>query len=406
MNMHIRTTTTTGSVRTSAVRPLLVIFLASTTALAFGACGGGGDEAAVEDDHAAEAAGPAGGDPTVHLDSASLAMSGVVVGMPETVGAGSLPVTGNITYDQNRVSHIGPKTQGRVVELMVEVGSRVRSGQVLAHLESPEVGATRADLHEAEALLEIAQENYDRERRLEAQGISSRRELLDAEADLRRLQARLRGNQERLRVLGADSHGEGGHFDVTSPYDGVVVERHAGRGEVVGPADQLFTVADLTRLWIELDVYERNLGRVVRGQTVEVVTTAWPGRVFPGRIVYVGDIIDTERRTVRARVEVENADGALKPGMFATARIEIAGGVPVIAVPRDAVQTIEGEQVVWVPGAEDGEFVARPVTLGAELPAGLVEVVSGLAADDAVVVEGAFTLKSELAKGEFGGHGH
>lgn len=388
------------------MRTLLNVLLTATTVLALAGCGEGGDGGAVEDDHAAEAAVPEGGAPSVHLDSASLAMSGVVVGLPESVAAGALPATGNITYDQNRVSHIGPKTQGRVVDLIAEVGARVRRGQVLAHLESPEVGTTRADLHEAEALLEIAQENYDRERRLEAQGISSRRELLDAEGELRRLQARLRGTQERLRVLGADLHGEGGHFDVASPYDGVVVERHAGRGEVVGPADQIFTVADLRRLWIELDVYERNLGRVARGQTVEVVATAWPGRVFPGRIVYLGDIIDAERRTVRARVEVENPDGALKPGMFATARIEIAGGAPVVAVPRDAVQTVEDEQVVWVPGAEEGEFVARPVTLGAELPGSLVEVVSGLAADEAVVLEGAFTLKSELAKGEFGGHGH
>lgn len=382
-----------------------IFFVALLTSILAG-CGGGDDAGPVDDDHAGEPAMSEGRTPSVHFDSASLAMSGVVVGPARTVGAGSLPVTGNITYDQNRVSHIGPKTQGRVVELIAEVGSRVRSGQVLAHLESPDVGAARADLHETEALLEIARENYERERRLEAQGISSRRELLDAEAELRRLEARLRGTQERLRVLGANLHGDGGHFDVASPYDGVVVERHAGRGEVVGPADQLFTVADLRRLWIELDIYERSLGRVAQGQPVEVFTTAWPGRTFPGRIVYVGDIVDAERRTIRARVEVENPDGALKPGMFATARIEIAGEAPVVAVPRDAVQTVGDEPVVWVPGAETGEFVARPVTLGAELPDGLVEIVSGLASDEAVVLEGAFTLKSEFAKGEFGGHGH
>ena len=184
------------------------------------------------------------------------------------------------------------------------------------------------------------------------------------------------------------------------------MERHAGRGEVVGPSDQLFTVADLSRLWIELDVYERNLGRVSSGQPVEVTTTAWPGRVFPGRIVYVGDILDLERRTVRARVELENPDGALKPGMFATALIQISSEVPVVAVPRDAVQTVEGMQVVWVPGVEVGEFVARPVELGDELPDDMVEIVSGLDVGEAVVLEGAFTLKSELAKGEFGGHGH
>lgn len=367
-------------------------------------CGGSAEAPGAEGEHEEAAAE---GAMTVHLDPVVLALSDVVVGNAELVSAGGLQVTGRITYDQNRVSHIGPKTQGRVTELMVQEGSRVRGEQVLAHLESPEVGAIRAELHEAEELQAIARENFEREQRLEAQGISSRRELLDAEAELRRVQARLRSAQERLRVLGADFHGEGGHFDVTSPFDGVVVERHGGRGEVVGPQDQLFTVADLSRLWVELDIYERDLSRAREGQGVQVTTSAWSERVFPGEIVYVGDILDAERRTVRARVEVENRDEALKPGMFATAHIQAGELEPrVPAVPRDAVQTVEGSTVVWVPGEEPGAFMVRLVERGRELPGGLVEIVRGLEPGEAVVIQGAFTLKSELAKGEFGGHGH
>lgn len=372
----------------------------------FFACAACGGDVNVPPEEAHEDEG-AEGAMTVHLDSAVLAVSDVVVGTVELVSAGGLEVTGRITYNQNRVSHIGPKTQGRVTELMVEEGSRVTADQVLAHMESPEVGSIRAELNEAEALLEIALENYEREARLESQGISSRRELLDAEAELRRMQARLRSAQERLRVLGADFHGGGGHFDVTAPFEGVVVERHAGRGEVVGPPDQLFTVADLSRLWIELDIYERDLGRVRQGQPVQVTTTAWPGRTFPGEIVYVGDILDAERRTVRARVELENGDEALKPGMFATAGIRMESDRPeILAVPRDAVQTVEGFTVVWAPTQEPGEFTAQIVELGRDLPRGLVEIARGLDPGAPIVVEGAFTLKSELAKGEFGGHGH
>jgi cobalt-zinc-cadmium efflux system membrane fusion protein len=277
---------------------------------------------------------------------------------------------------------------------------------VLAHLESTEVGNTRAELGEAEALLRIAQETFDRETRLEAQGISSRREVLEAEARLRTIEARRRSAEERLRLLGAAEHGNGGHFDVVAPYDGVVVERHGSRGEVVGSTDQLFTVADLSRLWIELDVYERDLASVAEGQTVEVSTAAWPGRSFPARIVYVGDILDERSRTVRARVEIENSDGALKPGMFATAFIATSDGGSSVAVPRDAVQNVEGSDVVWLPAEEAGAFVASPVLLGPELPGGLVEIVNGLTAGDSLVVRGAFTLKAELARGEFGGHGH
>ena len=362
------------------------------------------DQVETDAEHAAEEA--TAGPPMVLLDSMGLATSGIRLGEAREVPRGGLTVTGDITYDQNRVSHIGPKTQGRVVELMAEVGARTVGGQVLAHLESPDVGATRAELGEAEALMEIARENFDRESRLAEQGISSRREVLTAEAELRRAEARLRSAQERLRVLGASLHGEGGHFDVTAPYDGTVVERHAARGEVVGPADQLFTVADLSRLWIELDVYERDLSQVGQGDGVEISTPAWPDRTFEGRVVYVGDIVASERRTVRARVEIPNEDGALKPGMFATARIGGGDGPIVVAVPRDAVQTVEGVTSVWVLGDEPGEFVVQPVEIGESLPGGLVAVSMGLSPGDSLVVEGAFTLKSELAKGEFGGHGH
>ncbi|MGE0158215.1 MAG: efflux RND transporter periplasmic adaptor subunit [Gemmatimonadales bacterium] len=372
--------------------------------IAVGAMTGCGNEEHGEDVSAVPSA--VAGPPEVHLDADALALSDVALGVSSEVTTGGLRVTGAITYDQNLVSHVGPRTQGRVVELMAEVGSRVGGGDVLAHLESPEVGMIRAELTEAEALHAIARENFDRETRLEAQGISSRREVLDAQAELRTMEARLQSAEDRLRLLGAASHGDGGHFDMVAPYDGVVVERHAGRGEVVGPGDELFTVASLTRLWIELDVFERDLSRVAVGQSVIVTTSAWPGRSFPATIGYVADILDPERRTVRARVEIGNVDGALRPGMFATAFIGTAEGTPAVAVPRDAVQNVEGLDVVWRPAEEPGAFVAMPVAMGEELPGGLVEITSGLSAGDSLVIEGAFTLKAELARGEFGGHGH
>ena len=347
-----------------------------------------------------------GGLQEVHLDSDALALSDIELGQARSVNRGGLRVTGAITYDQDLVSHVGPKTEGRVTELRAELGSRVAEGDVLAHLESPDVGVTRAELTEAEALLAIAQETFDRETRLEAEGISSRREVLDAEAQLRTVEANLRSAEERLRLFGAAAHGDGGHFDVVAPYDGVVVERHAGRGEVVGPTDQLFTIADLRTLWIELDIFERDMSSVTQGQAVDLTTAAWPGRAFPASIVYVADILDVDSRTVRARVEVENTDGALKPGMFATAFVHTAEGEMVVGVPREAVQNVEGDNVVWIPGDEPGAFLATPILLGEELPGGMVAIEAGLSAGDAVVVAGAFTLKAELAKGEFGGHGH
>jgi membrane fusion protein, heavy metal efflux system len=375
-------------------------------------CGGGGSggEGALEEhaegehvegEHAQE------GSPVVVLDSLMLAMSNVRLGEAEVVATGSLPVTGTITYDANRVSHVGPKTDGRIVGLRADLGAQVARGGVLALLESAQIGALRADLREAQALVEIAVENFEREQRLEAQGISSRRELLDARAELRRAESAMQSAASQLRLLGADD-GQGGQFALSAPFAGVVVEKHASLGEVVGPSDQIFTIADLSRLWIELDVFERNLGDIAVGQPVRVTTTAYPSRVFPGEIVYVGDILDPETRTVRARVEVENADGALKPGMFARAEIETRSGtgVETVVVPREAVQDIDGQTMIWVPGGAAGEFVATPVEVGADRGDGRVPVLSGLEAGDVLVTEGAFTLKSELSKGEFGGHSH
>ena len=370
------------------------------------ACDGGEAESGPEA-HAGEEGHDDAEGAVVALDTAALAMADIRLGAADAVASSILPVTGTITYDANRVSHVGPKTEGRIVGLSAELGSRVRGGQALAIMESADIGAIRVELNETAELAKIARENYERERRLEAQGISSRKEMLNARAELRRAEAALQSATERLRILGA-GQGRGGQFAVTAPFSGIIVEKHASLGEVAGPSDHLFTLADLARLWIELDIFERDLARVAEGQSANVTTAAYPNRVFPGKIVYVGDILDPEKRTVRARVEVPNEGGLLKPGMFARAEIETATGtgtrVPV--VPRGAVQDVGGQTVVWVPGTRPGEFRIRPVQVGAAVDSARVMILSGLEPGERVVIAGAFTLKSELSKGEFGGHGH
>lgn len=386
-----------------------LIILATLTAMA---CGGDAEApnpeiGAVGDSQVAIAApGEAGekeaGHDVVVLDTAAVRVSGIRVAAAGVLTSTRLPVTGTITYDANRVSHVGSRTEGRVVEVRADLGMRVGRGQVLLHLESPQVGQIRAMEREAEALVRIARENFAREQRLERQGISSRKELLVAEADLRRAEASLQSAEAQLQVLGA-GHGDGGHFDIPSPFAGIVVGRDVSLGEMAGPGDTLLTIADLSRVWIELDVFERDLARVRVGQPVVVTTTAYPQRTFPGRIVYVGDILDPMKRTVRARVQIPNTDGALKPGMFATANIQIgAGSAPRVVLPLDAVQEVNKRTVVFIPGAKPGEFRATPVELGDSLGDGRVVILSGVQAGQRVVVAGAFTLRSELAKGEIG----
>lgn len=378
---------------TPAIRVTLLVALLT-------ACGPTPDPAEEPAEHAE--AGP----DMVHLDSAAIAAAEIRLDTVVAAPGATLSVTGTITYDANLVSHIGSRASGRVLEVRADIGDLVRIGQVLAVLESPDVGQLRSEATEAEELTAIAREQFERERRLEAQGIASRKDRLAAEADLRRAEAALRGARERLRVLGA-ANGTGGEFSITAPFTGRVVERHITRGEMVHPEDQLFVVADLRRLWVLLDVFERDLGAVGDGTRVSLSTPAWPERTFEGRIVYIAPVLDTVTRTARARIEVANPDGALRPGMFATASTNPGGGAaPVPAVPRAAIQELEGRTVVFIPGNEAGAFRAVPVTIGADLPGGLVAVTDGLAIGDSVVVAGAFLLRSELAAGEIGEHGH
>lgn len=382
------------------MRTLFRLPVCLIAALTLGACGGAPDEA----EHVEEAAAR-GLEGVVVLDTAAVRNARIVVATVEAGSGSGLSATGAITYDANRVSHIGPRTAGRVVTLFADLGGAVGGGQPLAMLESAEVGQIRAELREAEALGRIAGENYQREVRLQDQGISSRREVLDAEADLRRAEAALLGARERLDALGA-AQGTGSQFSLTAPFAGVVVERHASLGEAVGPEDALFTIADLSRVWFELDVYERDLSRIARGQRVDVIATAYPDRVFPGTIAYVGDIVDAQRRTVRARVEIPNVDRALRPGMFASASVAAGGGAATVVVPQDAIQQLDGKTVVFVPGSAPGEFRVREVEAGDPDEQGRVVILSGLTIGERVVVSGAFTLRSELSKAELADDDH
>lgn len=366
-----------------------------------GACGQKAAEAPAEET-TAKAAGPE----TVTLDTAQIRLGDIAVGPVDTIGTNELAVTGTITFDEDRVSHVGTHAQGRITALRAQVGTRVGAGAQLALLESPEIGQIRAAEREAEELVKIAEENFAREQRLAAQGISSRKEMLDAEAELRRQQAALRSAETRLRVLGA-GHGTDGQFAIVAPFAGVIVARDANLGDVAEPTDTLFTVADLSHVWIALDIFERDLARVRVGETVAVRAAAYPDRPIEGRIVHVGSIVDPARRTVRARVEIPNRDALLKPGMFASASIRVTGGgTAAIAVPQDAVQEVDGRKAVFVPGDAPWTFRVRPVEVGDFVDGNRVIIRAGLSAGDRVVRRGAFVLRSELARGEIGEHGH
>lgn len=327
----------------------------------------------------------------------------------ETVTAGggdNLIANGTITYDANRVSVVASNVSGRLVTVRADLGQPVAAGALLATVESPEVGAIRGDLERARSIVEIAQRNYDREKRLYEQQITPQRELLDAEATLRTAEADFRSATARLSAIGATNAGggEGATFGLAAPIAGVVVDRTASPGQSVGPTTSLFTIADLRYVWINVDVYEGDLARVRTGAAASVSPSAYSTEQFVGRVTYAGGVVDSASHTFKVRVEVRNADRRLRPGMFAQVRIATARTAAAdaqISIPAIAVQELNGKQVVFVSTATDGQYVAREVTLG-NRTAGRVAVTKGVRAGDRIVVNGAFQLKVELMKASFG----
>jgi cobalt-zinc-cadmium efflux system membrane fusion protein len=191
-------------------------------------------------------------------------------------------------------------------------------------------------------------------------------------------------------------------FPILAPFgDGHRAARDGGRA--VRPEDEPYTIADLSTLWILLDVYEKDLGRVAVGKDVEVRVDAFPEARFHGQIAYLSQVLDESTRTARARVEVDNQDGRLRPGMFATAIITLAaaGAETVVVVPEAAIQRVHGKPTAFVEESP-GSYQARPLSLGRQT-GGVVEVAEGLAPGERVVTDGAFALKSVLLKDELAG---
>jgi cobalt-zinc-cadmium efflux system membrane fusion protein len=299
---------------------------------------------------------------------------------------------------------VAPRAEGRIVSVRADLGQTVSEGQVLAVIESPEVGQVRGDLERARAAVSVSQRNYEREKRLYEQEISPQKEMLDAEVIYRTAQADFNSAIAKLRSYGATS-GTGGSYGLRSAVSGTVVERNASPGLIVGSSTNVFTVADLQHVWITVDVYEADLTRVHRGAAVAVAPTALPGETLQGRVSFAGGVVDSASRTIKVRVTVENESRRLRPGMFAQVRIAAPAGAPVtesVALPEVAVQEVNGKQVVFVRTAP-GRFVARPVTVGGAAPDNALLITRGVRAGDQVVTQGAFQLKSELLKATFAG---
>ncbi|MNS04991.1 Cobalt-zinc-cadmium resistance protein CzcB [compost metagenome] len=322
--------------------------------------------------------------------------------------------TGEIEANANREAHVTTRVPGRVVKVAKNVGDRVGAGETLAVLDSVELGEAQSTYLEAIAKYDLARSTHARQQRLYRDELIAQKEVIAASNALRLAQIDVNTAKNRLELLGFTpariaALASGRRLDPTvpllSPIRGVVIARHLTIGEVLEPrAEQpAFTVSDISELWVNATLYERDLARVHQGQSATITTPAYPGKVYRGRVSVISTGLEKETRTATARIVVANPDGLLKPDMAADVRIEV-GSQSTLAVPSSAIVKDKDDTYVFIRKGPES-FERRPVEAG-EPVGGLVPITKGLTAGEEVVVKGGFSLKAELSKEEFGEHGH
>ena len=345
----------------------------------------------------------------VHLSKEAVARSGIKV---EQVSAekliGGIEVPAEIQLNPDRTVRITALAPGKVTEVKAKLGDIVTKEQPLLTIRSEALGEARGSIAAATATINVARSSVKRQEELKTAGIGSEKDYLTAVAELKRAEADLSIASSRLAVYSGGKGGGGNNTSITSPLDGTIIERNITPGEVVSTEKTIFVVADLSKVWVVGRLYEQDISAAIVGAPVSIYLQSYPGKSFEGVISFVADTLDEQSRTLAVRVELDNPEKLLKPGLSATIALSPPdnAGQAVVVVPEDAVQKVEGKEVVFIPGEEAGEFEAVPVVTGARVR-GRVEIREGLKPGDSVVVKGAFTLKSQASRAELGeGHAH
>lgn len=355
---------------------------------------------------------------TVRLTSAAIAEAGIGTWTVKPVSLEHLLIlNGTVGHDENKLLQVGANVRGRVVSIPVDLGARVRKGDVLATIESVDLGRAREEFIRELTSVRVASRAYDRAKTLvDAKAISAG-EFQAREGDYLSKKAEVEGAERALHLLGesqeqvdrlrtlatADtgSHDvEGGaSLALRAPFSGRVIERKVTPGALFEALQPLLTLADLSNVWVFLQAYEKDLALLREGVAVTIRTEAYPQEAFKGRVDFVGSVFDPATRTVKVRATVANPGEKLRPGMFVKAQVDVPQsyeGKTVLAVPQSALQTLEGRTTIFVQ-SEPGVFVRRIVETGHSFE-GFTEVYSGVKQGDVVVTEGSFVLKSEFAK--------
>ena len=324
-------------------------------------------------------------------------------------------LTGEIKLNEDHMAHVVPRVEGVVIEVYKKLGDIVKSNEVIAVIESRELSDLKAEYLAAVERYEIAKLAFDREKNLWSEKISSQEDYLDKKQSLTEATIEKRSAQQKLLAIGFDeSYVEKlpkepeqllTRFEIKAPFEGTIIEKHIVLGELVGTDSAAYIIADLSSVWVDLQVYPSDLKLIRKGQETLIFTDTEIPDVI-GVISYIGPVVGTESRSALARIVLSNESGVFKPGLFVTANVAVSKIQVNIIVPKISIQSLEGEKCVFIKDKHGFEPVF--VKTGRS-NTNSVEIVSGVQAGQEYVTEGAFTLKSKIITSTLdshAGHGH
>jgi cobalt-zinc-cadmium efflux system membrane fusion protein len=352
----------------------------------------------------------------VHLTDAEMKGLGIEIA---TAGPGNLQIQldfpGEIRINADQMANVVPRMEGVVREVKKNLGDAVRKGEVMAVIQSSELADMRAAFHAAMERFELAEANHKREKRLWEKKITAEQEYLDAKKALAEARIELASAEQKLLALGFstnflkdlphDPNETLTEYEIIAPFDGKVIEKDITLGEVLREDKVAFVVADLSTVWVDLSIYQKDLPFVKQDQHVLISA----GQGIPdaeGVISYLGPIVSDETRTALARVTLPNKEGQWRPGLFITARLVKEETLVTLLIPKAALQNLEGEACVFLYHREG--FEPQNVRVGRTNKTH-AEIVAGLKVGQSYVTKGAFELKAKLVTSTLdshAGHGH
>jgi cobalt-zinc-cadmium efflux system membrane fusion protein len=359
----------------------------------------------------------------VHIDISAEKQKewGIMTGSPLLQNISSrITLPGSLTLNSNKTAHITSFVHGQISDLSADLGKKVRRGQTIVTINSPDFGKAQADFLQTRAALSHSQKEYERAKMLREEKAIEEREYLRRKAEYEKLSTAYGALGSALHSYGitheqidkliakcdaledqeykceiADTN-----LPILSPISGTVIFRDAILGAHIEPERILFTVSDLGTLWAILDAYEKDIPYISKESSVYILSPLYPEKKFPGKITYISEAIDEKLRTVKVRVEVPNSEGLLKPNMYIQGVVENhSTGKNILTIPEEAIQNMDGEKIVFVMESKD-VFAVRHVQIANKIGDRRI-ITEGLNPGDYLVLKGAFTIKTEMTKGTF-----